>query len=429
MSDPFNNQRNSRGKPGLDQFYKAKIVARNDPERLGRLRCRVIGFFGDEIKDEELPWYYPKAGPAWAAGGMFWIPPLDEYVWTQFEEGDWEYGTWSPGFWGKDETRQGKTKPDALVKARLYDTSWYGSQVPWDTGPLRKDKGETDHLNAPNNFGFCSPLLKRFEFDDRRFREKFFLADRHDNFLWINSEDGVTTLETAGGNRSPDFFPRGITFSSNARQGKLSTQMYSFAGWRFTLDDLAVLPLRLTGDEEEDDPTTATGAVGEWAAPSGNKIRINDAAGARSVEIWCGDMHLVFNEFENTIQLTTATGVGLNIDTTAATVRVSDSQYFRMLFAGGDTEIVTPGTLRTHSGGDTVMTANGQVRIDGTMGIYLNCFPFTSPGGVPLSPVFTKPETMPKVDRAPDYPYYAAPEKVPEAAPGTPPPASPETQP
>ncbi len=380
MNDPFTNLRDPRSRPGLNGLYKGRIESRNDPMRAGRLRVRVEGVFKNELKVEELPWLYPQAS-AWRGGGLFAVPPLGEMVWVQFEEGDWEYGVWMPGFWGMGETPQGQSA------ARVWQTSWFGGD-PWETGPLRRDSGSAPRFqDAPNNFGMVSPLTKRLELDDRKSREKIFLADRHDNLLWMNSEDGVVTIEAAGGNRAPAYFPRGITFSSNARQNKLSTQLYSYRGWLMTMDDAQ--------------------EVGEWSAPSGNKLRFTDIAGERKGEMWVGGIRLVMDETSGSIHLTTPSGVGLTVDDEAATVRTTDSQYLRLDFKTGETTLRSSGNLKVHSDQDLILTAGGKATIDANAGVYFQSFPMVPVPGMPLNPEFSNPVSMSKLDRACDYPYYS----------------------
>jgi len=314
------------------------------------------------------------------------VPPVGEYVWVQFECGDYEYPVWENGFWGLGETPQGKNPT-----VRQYPTSWYGSQIPWNQGPLALEKGlSVRPEDAPNLFGFCSPLAKRVEADDRKDREKVMVADRHDNHLWINTEDGVMTLEAGQGNRAEGYLPRGITFSSNIREQKLSVQLYTHRGWRWTVDDVA--------------------EIMELAAPSGAKLRLTDLAQERKFEVWIGGYRLILDPTHNALQLLTEGGRGFTVSEEHVTVRAGDDQIIRMNTETGDIVITTTGAVRVHAGEDLVLTADGKVTIDGTAGVYLNSHPFTTPEPLPVAPVYTMPETMPKVDRASDYPYYTKPE-------------------
>lgn len=386
MSEPpFQNLRDPQPVLRRHGIYKGRIESRHDPLRVGRVRVRVEGLFKDGLGTEDLPWLWP-ATSAWAGGGVSMVPPVGECVWVMFEEGDWEYGVWFPGFWGEGATRQGRS----AVKSRVWETSWYGGGA-WESGPLRADASPgLAAADAPNNFAVGSPLAKRLELDDRKGREKVLLADRHDNFLWMNTEEGVVTLEAAGGNMANDFFGRGLTLSSNARTGSLATQLYSFGGWYLTMDD--------------------AGGVGELAAPSGNKVRLTEGAGGGRGEMWVGGLRLVLDEAGSAVQILTADGYGLSVNDTSATVHGAAGQCLRMVFEDGSLSVTTPGAMRIHAGQDLVMTADGKATLDAAMGVYFQTFPFQPPEAVEVAPVFTRPDTLPKLDRACDSRYYAQPE-------------------
>jgi hypothetical protein len=64
------------------KYYPAKVVAIDDPMRLGRVRVRVFGVFGDTIPDEELPWALPFDS------GSFNVPQEGALVNVLFENDD-----------------------------------------------------------------------------------------------------------------------------------------------------------------------------------------------------------------------------------------------------------------------------------------------------------------------------------------------------
>ncbi len=390
MENPLHtNQTHQDERLRLVGLYKGRIEQRTDPLRLGRLRVRVEGVFDQTIAVDQLPWFWPKQ-QAWKEGGWSMIPPVGEYVWVQFECGDYEYPVWENGFWGLKETPQGK---NPII--RQFPTSWYGSQQAWQEGPLALSLEKVQGVkpeDAPNLFGFCSPLGKRFEADDRRLREKVMVADKHDNHLWINTEDAVITLEAGQGNRAEGYLPRGITFSSNVREQKLAVQLYTHRGWRWTVDDVAEKM--------------------ELAAPSGAKLRLTDTADARKFEVWIEGYHLILDPSTKSLKLLTDQGVGVTVSKDAVTVRGADDQQIRMdLGESREILLTTPGNVRVHAGEDLVLTAEGKVTVDGRMGVYLNSHPFEIPEPHPVDPAHTMPDTLPKVDKASDYPYYADPER------------------
>lgn len=64
------------------RYYPAKVTATNDPLKLGRVRVRVFGVFGDDIPDDECPWAIPNNG------SKFSVPPVDSVINIFFENDD-----------------------------------------------------------------------------------------------------------------------------------------------------------------------------------------------------------------------------------------------------------------------------------------------------------------------------------------------------
>jgi len=376
-----------RPRAGLSDVYKGKVEQRTDPKRLGRIRVRVEGLFGEEIATEQLPWCWPRQ-QAWKDGGMFWIPPVGAVVWVEFEDGDFEYPIWDFGFWGESDNQTAQGKGDV----REFPSSWFGSQTPWKDGPLKLEKlKEAKAEDAPNSFAFASPLQKRLELDDRRDREKLMLADRHANMVWINSEDGVVTIEAAGGNRSEEFQARGLTLSSNVREQKLSLQLYTHRGFRTTIDDVAL--------------------VSETATPSGSKLRLTDTPSAVRAELWTsGGYRLVMDEATGSVQLLTPSGAGFDIKGDRVTARTSNGHRLT-LDGGGDVTLFSAANIRIAATGNVDISAGGSAIVNGTQ-VLLNTAGSAAVVPAPVDPVNVLPITMPKLDRSCDSPYYADAEKT-----------------
>lgn len=357
--------------------FKGVIRQRTDPERLGRLKVTVAGFF-EGIPVEDLPWIWP-AQLAWENGGMFFIPPVGAVVWVDFENGDCEYGVWRQGWWGDKETSQGK----GSAAHRQWPTSWFGGEARRD-GILALEGTTTAKAeDAPDNFAITSPIQKRLELDDRKGREKILLADRHDNMLWMNTEDGVTTIEAVGGEQSSGFFPMGMTFSS--KTGVQGIQAYTFGQWQMTMND--------------------TVKTAELTSPRNCKIRLSDAD--KRLELWTTKGNkVVLDDNSDSVQILNSSGAGLFVKGGKATLSVGENVYLTMDLSSGEIVLKATGDFKLHAGGDMALTADGRITIDGTENVYLNSVPFVEPSSVPIDPVFTAPETLDRIPRACDYPYY-----------------------
>ena len=100
-----------------DGKFKGKVEQRTDPDRIGRLRVRVVGVHSNDIAVELLPWASPSS-VAWKKGGRFWIPPVGEYVWVEFEDGNPEYPVWGGGWWGRYDETTAETPDGTSTKSQ-----------------------------------------------------------------------------------------------------------------------------------------------------------------------------------------------------------------------------------------------------------------------------------------------------------------------
>lgn len=225
-------------------IYYGKVEQRIDPERMGRVKVRIFGLHGDEMQVEDLPWALPNA-TAWNKGGFFNVPPIGTVVTIQFQTGDPEYPVWTGGHWGiigeerdlsallgvslivnispEPEAPDGQ---GAAANTNWASSSFGGKRI--EEGPLKQEEiKDALSSDAPNNFGFSSPLHKHIELDDRKGREKVKLADYLDNMLWLNSEHASITLETSQGIQGgTEVF--GLT--ANSDPAVMSWQMYGAGG-------------------------------------------------------------------------------------------------------------------------------------------------------------------------------------------------------
>ena len=66
----------------------------------GRIQARVQDIFGENSSG----WALPSSPYAGDGVGLFLIPPVDAWVWIEFEHGDPEYPIWSGCFWAQGQT-------------------------------------------------------------------------------------------------------------------------------------------------------------------------------------------------------------------------------------------------------------------------------------------------------------------------------------
>jgi phage baseplate assembly protein gpV len=85
-----------------DRFYgkyRGKVVANDDPNKLGRIRasCPVV------LGDTTLNWALPCTPYAGQAVGFFALPPVGANVWVEFEGGDIDTPIWVGCFWSSEQ--------------------------------------------------------------------------------------------------------------------------------------------------------------------------------------------------------------------------------------------------------------------------------------------------------------------------------------
>lgn len=90
---------------GLEAFrlyygiYRAQVVANDDSQNQGRIHVRVPSI-GDRPGVRRLA--YPKTPAAGNGYGFKNTPPVDSWVWVQFEGGRPDAAVWEAGVWGRD---------------------------------------------------------------------------------------------------------------------------------------------------------------------------------------------------------------------------------------------------------------------------------------------------------------------------------------
>lgn len=80
--------------------YRGRVSDNDDPLKVGRVRVKAPDVFGDEDSGWALP-CFPLAAPG---KGVFIVPPVDAWVWLEFEYGNPEKPIWSGCFFPDDPT-------------------------------------------------------------------------------------------------------------------------------------------------------------------------------------------------------------------------------------------------------------------------------------------------------------------------------------
>ena len=68
-------------------MYRQKVIDTNDPNKSGRIKIKVYGYF-DELKDEDLPWQEMQTSFIGENYGIINIPQIGSDVWVFFEQGN-----------------------------------------------------------------------------------------------------------------------------------------------------------------------------------------------------------------------------------------------------------------------------------------------------------------------------------------------------
>ncbi len=80
--------------------YRGIVTDNDDPNGLGRIRVKVQ----DVLGDQESGWALPALPYAGDGVGLYLIPPVNAFVWVEFEHGDPDYPIWTGCFWLTSET-------------------------------------------------------------------------------------------------------------------------------------------------------------------------------------------------------------------------------------------------------------------------------------------------------------------------------------
>ena len=97
-----------------DKFYgkyRGRVIDNLDPLELGRLMVSAPGPLGLIA----TAWAMPCVPYAGSGVGFFMMPPIDAWVWVEFEGGDLDYPIWSGCFWAEDQVPAEPAVPTTKV--------------------------------------------------------------------------------------------------------------------------------------------------------------------------------------------------------------------------------------------------------------------------------------------------------------------------
>jgi uncharacterized protein involved in type VI secretion and phage assembly len=79
--------------------YRGIVTDNRDPLMLGRIKAHVQ----DVLGSNDSGWALPSMPYAGNGVGLFLIPPVNAYVWIEFEHGEPDYPIWTGCFWAQGE--------------------------------------------------------------------------------------------------------------------------------------------------------------------------------------------------------------------------------------------------------------------------------------------------------------------------------------
>jgi len=132
--------------------YRGIVTDNDDPNGLGRIRVKVQ----DVLGNQESGWAMPALPYAGDGVGLYLIPPVDAFVWVEFEHGDPDYPIWTGCFWLTSQTvPQEASGPDIkLLKTDIatitIDDSDNESSITIETTNGLKIVMDTDGIEVSN---------------------------------------------------------------------------------------------------------------------------------------------------------------------------------------------------------------------------------------------------------------------------------------
>jgi uncharacterized protein involved in type VI secretion and phage assembly len=140
------------GCPPFYGKYRGIVTDNNDPNGLGRLRVKVQ----DVLGDQKSGWAMPALPYAGDGVGLYLIPPVDAFVWVEFEHGDPDYPVWTGCFWlsGRSVPQEASGPDIKLLKTDIatitIDDSAGGGSITIETTNNLKIVMDTNGIEISN---------------------------------------------------------------------------------------------------------------------------------------------------------------------------------------------------------------------------------------------------------------------------------------
>lgn len=115
---------------GLYGKYRATVVDIDDPMQMGRIRVSCPHVYGESVSN----WALPCIPNAWDIGGEFYMPPIGEGVWIEFEEGDPSKPIWTGGWYSQGKVPVREYNAQTLTSTRTIATQ--GSNISLRDGEI-----------------------------------------------------------------------------------------------------------------------------------------------------------------------------------------------------------------------------------------------------------------------------------------------------
>lgn len=163
-------------------IHRGIVADNNDPQKLGRLKVRIISAYGEQPVDN-LPWAWPCFSYGGAAGMCsFAIPEKGAGVYVIFQNNDGQPDTTYPvwlGVWQAENEKPART--DSEIQDNTEDAHFYKE--------LKTTSG--------HDFLICDKPGEEFiEIRDKD--NNFFRMDNKDNYIRIEDKNGSYILMKNG---------------------------------------------------------------------------------------------------------------------------------------------------------------------------------------------------------------------------------------
>lgn len=134
--------------------FQGSVTNVEDPEKRGRLKCKIPTVLGDE---RESAWCDPMIPVVYDTRGDFCMPFLKETVWVMFIEGDVNRPVWCGGWWSKEKTPLGqnyvKLDDTRIISYKDFSIVIHENEVTISNNSTNSIKMNDDGITITDKFG------------------------------------------------------------------------------------------------------------------------------------------------------------------------------------------------------------------------------------------------------------------------------------